>query len=650
MPQPTDRDPKLARCFEAALAVDESGADKALRPAKLIGTELVRRPSWANPEGSGLAWAVALSMDPEACDMTRLAAGVPVTAGHIWSNSDVIASIGSTVAGSERMEAGEGVFADIQFCDESDVSEAYLPVLRQFRKGILRALSIQIGNWSLVRAPELDADGVQGFRAEKWTIESVAGVIAGASASAMAFESIEPGREPENNKEAEMPEHTVTTEQLAAEKQAAATQATEAERTRVREITALGASASLADEARLAIDEGKTFADFQAQALAALVEREKKDGVKTTNGTAHVAVATDAGDHVLEGVAQCLAAKIDPQCAIGEEGKRYAHMSALRLAGQFLSVHGVNVAGLSDNEILRRAMTRTAKAYAQTTSDFPALVASGFNRSLSRGFAQAARTFQPWTEAITVEDFQGFDVIGLDDVPALQTVVEGAPYPLVALTDKKETGTITKSGNRVSLTWEAIKGDRLGAFQQIMARQRYRALMLEETTVYGVLDANAAMRDSVALFHADHGNLAGASAISPTSVAELQGFVAAQTDQNGALLGLRGRYLLCGYGTKVKWDQYLSDAYKPTSAANAVSADMRGLVVIDSPASLGTKFYVIAEPMAGGTVTVARLAGYEAPTVEEIERPENDSIEYKVRHVFGAKSAEWRTMAYNPGA
>ena len=130
----------------------------------------------------------------------------------------------------------------------------------------------------------------------------------------------------------------------------------------------------------------------------------------------------------------------------------------------------------------------------------------------------------------------------------------------------------------------------------------------------------------------------------------MQGKIAAQTDANGAPLGLRGRYLVCGYGTKIKWDQYLSEQYKPTAATGAVTADMRGLVVIDSPASLGTKYYVIAEPMTSGTVTVARLAGYEAPTVEEIERPENDSVEYKVRHVIGAKAAEWRGMAHNPGA
>ena len=51
--------------------------------------------------------------------------------------------------------------------------------------------------------------------------------------------------------------------------------------------------------------------------------------------------------------------------------------------------------------------------------------------------------------------------------------------------------------------------DDLGALTRIPAAMAMAAANLESDTVYGVLTTNAALSDSVALFHATHGNLTG---------------------------------------------------------------------------------------------------------------------------------------------
>jgi len=211
--------------------------------------------------------------------------------------------------------------------------------------------------------------------------------------------------------------------------------------------------------------------------------------------------------------------------------------------------------------------------------------------------------------------------------------------------------TPVKYGQAVALSWEMMVNDDLSAFTSVAQLVRQAALRLEESTVYGILNDNGNMRDAVALFHANHANLAGAVAISPSAVAELQGFIEVQTGLAGkGTLGLSGRYLIGTKGTIRKWDQYMSAQYKPTSATNAPTTDQMGLTTSGSRFVSGTKYFLVCDPAVAPTVYAIRLQGYESPTVEEVEQPLNDSRVYKCRHVFAAKAGDWRGMAYNPGA
>ncbi|MHC1741520.1 MAG: hypothetical protein AB9873_00650 [Syntrophobacteraceae bacterium] len=57
--------------------------------------------------------------------------------------------------------------------------------------------------------------------------------------------------------------------------------------------------------------------------------------------------------------------------------------------------------------------------------------------------------------------------------------------------------------------------------------------------IWGLLTANAAMGDGVAIFHSTHKNLGAQGALSETTLTELRKLMRLQTGMNGALLNIR---------------------------------------------------------------------------------------------------------------
>src|SRR3546814_3275583 len=69
---------------------------------------------------------------------------------------------------------------------------------------------------------------------------------------------------------------------------------------------------------------------------------------------------------------------------------------------------------------------------------------------------------------------------------------------------------------------------------------------LEGDIVYGALTANAALSDTVALFHATHNNLATGAAITDTSLTLARKLMRNQTSPAGRQLNLSPVYLVTG--------------------------------------------------------------------------------------------------------
>jgi hypothetical protein len=630
-------------------------ADARTLDVLVYGGEAVQRGGfWTDP------YMLQFALQADAVDLSRLNSGTaPLTNGHV-DYSDTAALMGSFVAGSVKLGA-DGLTGKVRLRDVSALSpdNPLRMAVDAAAAGDLRNVSMDVE--ILSRTIEEREGDLDLHTATRWQPMAAAMVLVGASASAQTLAANHgagaPQKETQTMDQTRTPDAPAPVVDLAKVREEAAREALAAEKARREALTATAAKLKLAGaEVEALLNDSAVTVEQGRERLIDLAAAK----ADATAGSAHVAVpltvGTSAIDHAHEQIVEALCARIDPNykpdAKLAAGVQRWQHRRLPRMVEELARVQGIELGHLPEREIARMAITgRGMERLTHTSSDFPYLLASALNKVLALNYAEAPRTFAPWTRSYTTPDFKQISLLGLSEADDLVAIPEAGPFPLKSLSEAREVVTPAKYGHALALSWEMMINDDLGAFQAASGLIRTAALRLEESTVYGILNNNGNMRDAVALFHANHANLAGASAITPATIAELQGFIEVQTGLAGkGKLGLVGRYLIGTPGTLRKWDAFMSAQYKPTSASVAPTTDQMGLTPVASAHVSGTKYFLVCDPMQAPTVYAIRLQGYESPTVEEIDQPMNDSRIYKVRHVFAAKAGDWRGMAYNPGA
>lgn len=225
---------------------------------------------------------------------------------------------------------------------------------------------------------------------------------------------------------------------------------------------------------------------------------------------------------------------------------------------------------------------------------------------------------------------------GFGDLP---TVAErGAFTALADPSDAKATYSVAKRGGLAQLTLEGIKNDDVGAIRRVpleLARAAKRTLY---KFVMNFFAANAAIYDSVALYHASHGNLAVA-ALDATQLAAHRLLMKKQTGRDTATrMGVGPKFLLVP-------DDLFETAYnlfnRNTNLDETFVQNMK-LTIIAVPTWTDTNDWVtLADPNDIPVLEIGFLDGQEEPTLLTQDSPTegsvftNDVISYKMRHPYG---------------
>lgn len=358
------------------------------------------------------------------------------------------------------------------------------------------------------------------------------------------------------------------------------------------------------------------------------------------------------------------------------DARDFQHMSMFRMVERMLQCGGINTARMQPRDIAmigmghrstidRYAIERDSAAY-HTTGRFANLLLDASNKSLLGAYEEAMFTWSLWArQAPSVPDFKQINRVRYSESPDLLMVPENNPYPEGAMSDSKESYKVEKFGRKFSVTWETIVNDDLDAISRTPAMHGNAARRVQNKEVYSVLNANAAMGDGTALFHADHGNLDGSGAV--ISVAELNAGYAAMRTQTGVnanvQIDVTPRFLLCPVAIEATALQIVASTADPSvggsAAGNANTANIYGpggrrqLTVVADPvldASSATAWYLASDANQVDTVELAFLAGEETPVLESEFDFSRDVWTYKIRQSFGTKAIDWRGVWKNPGA
>ncbi|WP_439611500.1 phage major capsid protein [Reyranella sp.] len=435
----------------------------------------------------------------------------------------------------------------------------------------------------------------------------------------------------------------------------------------ITKIKARGAGFGLRGEVVLEIMTDPKLRSLEA-VTDALQDKAASDPKARSNP--HIELVSDEGDKLRARVGDAILLRANPGAIVGadaatrervEAAREFRGMSLLELGRAFMQDgRDLNLRGLSKMQLAEVLLGMRGAgdfgiraAGTHTTSDFANILANVASKRLRDAYTAAPQTWKPFCRQSNNPDFKTKSVVQLSSAPAFKQVREGAEYSYGGMTDGAESYALVTYGRIVSISRQALINDDLGAFDRLPTMVGRAAATLENTTVYGILTANAAMADTVALFHADHGNLLTGSAIDETNLALAEKAMMEQTSlgnltEDREKLNIRPGFLVTGTAYKVAAQKILSAVSAVTTAG--VNPYAGTMTPIADANITGNKWFVIANPADIDTIEYAYLEGEEGVYIEQRMGFEVDGIQLKGRLDFAAKAIDHRGMAYNPGA
>lgn len=401
-------------------------------------------------------------------------------------------------------------------------------------------------------------------------------------------------------------------------------------------------------------DPGLTIETIQARLLAEM--GKGAEPANPQNAFPKVETVADEGDKRKDAVVASILARAgvvqDAAARAALSSNPYRGDRLLDTARASLQRAGVSVSGMTPMEVV-------AAAFTQGTSDFPLLLENAMHKTLQAAYATAALTWNRFCATGSVSDFRAHNRYRTGSFGSLDAVNELGEFVNKSIPDgEKASITAGTKGNIINLSRTAIINDDLGAFVGLSNMLGRAAARTVEADVYALLALNGglgpAMADGKSLFHADHGNIGTAAAISMAAIDADRVTMAMQKDVSGNdYLDLRPSVLLVpiglgGTARSINDAQYDPDTANKLQKPNIVNGLFRDIV--DTPRMTGTRRYLFADPSEAPVLEVAFLDGNQNPYLELQNGFDVDGARYKVRLDYGVAAVDYRGAVTNAGA
>jgi hypothetical protein len=227
-------------------------------------------------------------------------------------------------------------------------------------------------------------------------------------------------------------------------------------------------------------------------------------------------------------------------------------------------------------------------------------------------------------------------------------VNEHGEFKQSSISDSKETYRLATFGEIIAVSRQVIVNDDLSALTRVPAGLGRSAANLESDTVWGIVTANAALSDGVALFHATHANL-GNIALGDDGLANIRKLMRLQTAPKGSLLNVVPKFVMVPAALEQTLLRLVSPiGLRPNDADNVVPEWVMNLTPVVEPrldAASATDWYASADPEAIDTIEYCYLEGEEGVYIESRPGFNVDGIELKARLDFAAAAIDHRGLA-----
>ncbi len=382
------------------------------------------------------------------------------------------------------------------------------------------------------------------------------------------------------------------------------------------------------------------------KAAAAIMERGQ-----LAPGTATASVTRESLDKKIAGVDAMLAGDY-------KKGYRSFREAYADVTGRFPRAFGEDY----NRQILRESFgqdrydsgRRTTESL--TTTSWDVILGDSVTRRMVAEYNQPS--LATWrrivSSVVPVNDFRTQRIDRLGGYGTLPAVLQGQPYqPLTSPTDEEATYALTKRGGTEDLTLEMVANDDLRSIQRIPVKLGLAAAQTLYRFVWDILPTNAAIYDSVALFHATHANTtSGALSQSALSAIRIKMRQQAAYGDTSDVLSLIPRILVVPSNLEEIGYQLVKSAVAipatpagPSDTPNLHSG--MDLMVIDYYSDTND-FFVIADPSMCPTIEMGFYQGREEPELftqsdQTVGSMFNaDTITWKIRHIYSGTVLDYR--------
>lgn len=419
----------------------------------------------------------------------------------------------------------------------------------------------------------------------------------------------------------------------------------------VQSIRTAATNAGLDTDATFELIERHEATPLTRDALMADIGRrfaERDTNVRTIN---RVSATASTGVTMARAMGDALFHRMSPGTELSADARNFRGMSMLRMAEEYLGSSGISMRGMTAHEIAERAL--------HSTSDFPALMGNAMNRRLRAAYEENQPSYRRWARrAPNAPDFRSIDVIQTSAMPDLLKVNEGGEFKYGTISDGKVSYAVVTYGRVIGISRQTLINDDLRALERMTTGFAGSAARLENRTVYSQLTGNPTMAyDSTALFHADHGNLAGAGgAISAANLGKGRTAMRLQKGLQKEELNLAPRWLIVPATQEQLAYQFTSSQYVPAkqSDTNEFRAGGRTSVepiveaILDGVST--TAWYMAAGNEQVDTVEYTYLEGAEGVQMSSRIGFTVDGVELKASLDFAAATIDHRGLFKDPGA
>lgn len=340
----------------------------------------------------------------------------------------------------------------------------------------------------------------------------------------------------------------------------------------------------------------------------------------------------------------------------------YRDLSLVDICREAIRIDGGRVPH-NRGEMIRAAVSGSALTNIFTTN---------VSAMLMQGFSEAGDSTSDWCSESDVPNFQSNERVQMGKFGALAKHSRGKTAEHLETSDSKESYKIGRYTGQFVVDEMDIIDDRLGAVDQVSPSDMgLTARQIRPNLVYAILLANAALdADSVALFHSTHANTTTGALAAATLQTAIQ--MMAKQRIRSRPLNLAPRFLLVPQDLFFTADILLTSAQRIVSTADGGtknplnelgitlrSDDRLGVAGVVDPntgtshAGTATNYFLTARPGEGGakTIEVGYLRGTgRAPQLRSFMLSQGQwGVGWDVAYDIGAKALDFHGMVRSTG-